>query len=64
LPIKQGIAVTGSVNQQGDVQAIGGVNLKIECLAFLLTLATEPHPVEPWPQAEAFGADSGWRNLP
>jgi predicted ATP-dependent protease len=30
LPIKQGIAVTGSVNQYGDVQAIGGVNQKIE----------------------------------
>jgi len=30
LPIKQGIAVTGSVNQKGDVQVIGGVNQKIE----------------------------------
>jgi predicted ATP-dependent protease len=30
LPIKQGIAVTGSVNQHGDVQAIGGANEKIE----------------------------------
>jgi lon-related putative ATP-dependent protease len=30
LPIKQGIAVTGSVNQRGQVQAIGGVNEKIE----------------------------------
>ncbi len=30
LPIRQGIAVTGSVNQMGDVQAIGGVNEKIE----------------------------------
>ncbi|MYM55972.1 Lon protease family protein [Thalassovita mangrovi] len=30
LPIKQGIAVTGSVNQNGEVQAIGGVNEKIE----------------------------------
>ena len=29
-PIKQGIAVTGSVNQKGEVQAIGGVNQKIE----------------------------------
>jgi lon-related putative ATP-dependent protease len=29
-PIQQGIAVTGSVNQHGDVQAIGGVNEKIE----------------------------------
>ncbi|MCW4009387.1 MAG: AAA family ATPase [Candidatus Bathyarchaeota archaeon] len=30
LPIKQSIAVTGSVNQKGQVQAIGGVNEKIE----------------------------------
>ena len=30
LPINQGIAVTGSVNQKGEVQAIGGVNDKIE----------------------------------
>ena len=30
LPIKQGFAVTGSVNQHGQVQAIGGVNEKIE----------------------------------
>jgi predicted ATP-dependent protease len=30
LPIRQGIAVTGSVNQHGEVQPIGGVNQKIE----------------------------------
>ncbi|HEY5522519.1 MAG TPA: Lon-insertion domain-containing protein, partial [Desulfuromonadaceae bacterium] len=30
VAIKQGIAVTGSVNQRGMVQAIGGVNHKIE----------------------------------
>lgn len=30
LPLKQSIAVTGSVNQKGQVQAIGGVNEKIE----------------------------------
>jgi lon-related putative ATP-dependent protease len=30
LPIRQSIAVTGSVNQKGEVQAIGGVNEKIE----------------------------------
>ena len=29
-PVKQGIAVTGSVNQKGHVQAIGGVNQKVE----------------------------------
>ncbi len=30
LPVRQGIAVTGSVNQHGRVQAIGGVNEKVE----------------------------------
>ena len=30
VPIKQSLAVTGSVNQHGRVQAIGGVNEKIE----------------------------------
>ncbi len=29
-PVDQGLAVTGSVNQMGEVQAIGGVNEKIE----------------------------------
>jgi predicted ATP-dependent protease len=30
VPIRQGIAVTGSVNQRGQIQPIGGVNEKIE----------------------------------
>ncbi len=30
IPIKQGIAVTGSVNQRGEIQAIGGATHKIE----------------------------------
>src|SRR5580700_7697757 len=30
IPIRQELAVTGSVNQQGDIQPIGGVNQKIE----------------------------------
>jgi ATP-dependent Lon protease len=30
IPIRQDIAVTGSVNQKGEIQAIGGVNEKIE----------------------------------
>ncbi|WP_027720198.1 Lon protease family protein [Maridesulfovibrio zosterae] len=30
VPIRQDIAVTGSVNQKGEVQPIGGVNQKIE----------------------------------
>jgi lon-related putative ATP-dependent protease len=30
VPARQSLAITGSVNQHGDVQAIGGVNEKIE----------------------------------
>jgi lon-related putative ATP-dependent protease len=30
IPLKQSFAITGSINQQGFVQAIGGVNEKIE----------------------------------
>jgi lon-related putative ATP-dependent protease len=30
LPLRQDVAVTGSMNQRGDIQAIGGVNEKIE----------------------------------
>jgi predicted ATP-dependent protease len=30
ISVRQGIAVTGSVNQKGQIQAIGGVNQKIE----------------------------------
>ncbi|ACN15439.1 LonB [Desulforapulum autotrophicum HRM2] len=30
VPIRQEVAVTGSVNQKGEIQAIGGVNEKIE----------------------------------
>lgn len=30
VPLKQGLAVTGSVNQKGRIQPIGGVNQKIE----------------------------------
>src|SRR6266481_1330717 len=30
LPLRQDVAVTGSMNQQGDVQAVGGVDEKIE----------------------------------
>jgi predicted ATP-dependent protease len=42
LPINQAIAVTGSVNQNGEIQAIGGVNEKVEgyfevCTALGLT---------------------------
>ncbi len=42
IPLKQSMAVTGSINQLGEIQAIGGVNEKIEgffdiCLARGLT---------------------------
>ena len=30
VPVKQNVAVTGSVNQHGEIQAIGGINQKIE----------------------------------
>ncbi len=30
IPIKQSIAVTGSINQKGQIQAVGGINEKIE----------------------------------
>lgn len=30
IPIKQNLAITGSINQRGEVQPIGGVNEKIE----------------------------------
>lgn len=30
IPLRQDIAITGSINQHGDIQAIGGVNKKIE----------------------------------
>ncbi len=30
LPVRQDLAITGSVNQHGDIQSIGGVNEKIE----------------------------------
>lgn len=30
IPLRQDVAVTGSMNQRGDIQAIGGVNEKIE----------------------------------
>ena len=30
VPIKQSFAVTGSINQMGEIQPIGGVNAKIE----------------------------------
>jgi lon-related putative ATP-dependent protease len=31
VPLKQTVAVTGSVNQRGEIQAVGGINEKVEC---------------------------------
>jgi len=41
LPLRQDIAVTGSMNQQGDIQAIGGVNEKIEDFSMCAGLRAE-----------------------
>lgn len=30
-PLRQDLAVTGSINQRGEIQAVGGVNEKVEC---------------------------------
>ena len=30
LPVRQSVAVTGSINQHGQMQAVGGVTEKIE----------------------------------
>ncbi|KRQ86595.1 Lon protease [Caloramator mitchellensis] len=30
IPIKQSIAITGSINQRGEIQPVGGINQKIE----------------------------------
>jgi predicted ATP-dependent protease len=30
MPLRQGLAVTGSVNQLGEIQAVGGINEKVE----------------------------------
>lgn len=41
LPLDQSIAVTGSVNQNGQVQAVGGINEKIEGFFDICGLAEE-----------------------
>ncbi|MDR1160445.1 MAG: AAA family ATPase, partial [Syntrophomonadaceae bacterium] len=35
VPVRQGVAVTGSVNQNGEIQAVGGINEKIEGFFFI-----------------------------
>jgi predicted ATP-dependent protease len=47
IPLRQDIAVTGSVNQWGEVQAIGGVNEKVE--GFFDVCRTVKR-VSAWPQ--------------
>ena len=44
FPIRQDLAVTGSVNQRGQVQAIGGVNEKIEGFFDICQNAVSPEP--------------------
>lgn len=38
IPIKQNFAITGSINQMGEIQAVGGVNEKIEGFYKLMKL--------------------------
>ena len=42
VPLRQDIAVTGSVNQHGELQAIGGVNEKIEGFYRACSLRSSP----------------------
>jgi len=30
-PLRQDLAITGSINQRGEIQAVGGINEKVEC---------------------------------
>ena len=41
LPLRQDIAVTGSVNQRGEIQPIGGVNQKVEGMFDVCRAASE-----------------------
>ena len=41
VPLDQSIAVTGSVNQSGQVQAVGGINEKIECFFDICSLSED-----------------------
>jgi predicted ATP-dependent protease len=59
--VRQSLAVTGSVNQHGDIQAIGGVNEKIEGF-FDLCRARGLAPAENGPQGVLIPA-SNVKNL-
>ena len=55
LPIKQGLAVTGSVSQHGEIQPIGGINQKIEGfyeICRLKGLTREQGVLIPWKNIE------------
>jgi len=43
-PLRQDIAITGSLNQHGEVQAIGGANEKIEGFFDLSQIADQTSP--------------------
>ncbi len=45
LPLRQDLAVTGSMNQLGEVQAVGGINEKIE--GFFRVVRDAAFPAEP-----------------
>ena len=62
LPLRQDLAVTGSVNQHGQVQAIGGVNEKIEGF-FDICRKARPHrhPGRADPQRQCAASDASPR---
>ena len=62
LPVRQGRAITGSVNQHGQVQPIGGVNEKIEGF-FDVCAAAGSHrrPGRPHPRVEREAPDAARR---
>lgn len=42
IPLKQSIAITGSMNQKGEIQPIGGVNEKIEGFFNIVKMKSKP----------------------
>jgi len=55
IPIRQAIAVTGSVNQKGEIQPIGGINEKIEGVYDL---------ARHWKKGTGYGVMIPARNVP
>ena len=71
VPLRQDLAVTGSVNQHGEIQAIGGVNEKIEGFFDICAKrgpdrdAGRPDPAGECPASDAApGRDRGLRSRP